>query len=278
MFLHQIDPVLLSFWQLEIRYYGLMYALGLIITYFFLSYLARQRKMPLEKHDIADFLFYGIIGVIAGARIFYVLFYNLQYYLANPVKIIAVWEGGLSLHGGLAGIIIVAVLFCRNKKISFWEFADLAAIPLTVALMFGRIGNFLNNELYGRIAEVPWAVKFQGVEGFRHPSQLYQSFSKLVIFSVLWCVKDKKLPRGVMFSLFLMMYSSFRFIVEFFRQPDPQLGFVISVFSMGQLLTIPVFLAGLGLFTYFYFHKSYKKKGSNSRRWEAKKRKKQQET
>lgn len=260
MFLSDINPVLVSFLGLEVRYYGLMYAAGLIITYFFLSYLFKQRKLPVEKNDVADFVFWGILAVVVGARLFYVLFYNIMFYIDYPLKIFAVWEGGMSYHGGLAGLVLVGIWFSRKKKISFWELADLVSIPIAVSIMLGRFGNFVNGELPGRIANVPWAIKFPGVEGFRHPSQLYQSFSNLVIFSVLWFVKDRRLPKGAMFSFFLIMYGSFRFATEFFRQPDPQLGFVFSIFSMGQLLSIPIILAGIGL--YIYFHKSYKREKS----------------
>ncbi len=258
MFLSQINPILLKLGPFEIRYYGLMYVLGLVIIYFFLRYLMEQRRMKISKEETADFLFWGIIGVIAGARIFYILFYNLPYFISNPLKVFAVWEGGLSWHGGLAGILVAGFIFCRAKKISFWELADISVIPISACLMLGRIGNFLNDELYGRISSLPWAVKFPGAEGFRHPSQLYESFKNLVIFSVLWNVKDKKRPKGMMFSLFLTMYSAFRFIIEFFRQPDAQVGFVLGPFSMGQLLNVPVFIFGLGLL--IYFHNSYKQK------------------
>lgn len=258
MFLSKISPILISLGWLEIRYYGLMYAIGLLITYFLLSYLVKQRKLKLTKSDVVDLLFYGIIGAIVMARIFYILFYNLSFYIENPVKLIAVWEGGLSFHGGLTGIILVGIWFSRKKKVSFWELADLVVIPASIALMLGRIGNFLNNELYGRVTNIPWAIKFKGVEGFRHPSQLYESFKNLVVFSVLWNIKDKKMPNGAMFSCFLMMYGTFRFIIEFYRQPDSQVGFVFSIFSMGQLLNIPVFLTGLGLF--IFLHKYYKRK------------------
>ena len=261
MFLSHINPVLVKLGLFEIRYYGLIYALSIVITYFFLAYLVKQRKINLAKTEIADMLFYGMIGAVVGARIFYILFYNLSYFLANPIKIFAVWEGGLSWHGGFTGVLIAGYIFCRVKKINFWEIADLAVIPVSACLMLGRIGNFMNSELYGRITNLPWAVKFDTAEGFRHPSQLYESFKNLVIFSVLWNVKDRKLPKGVMFSLFLVMYSVFRFIIEFFRQPDAQLGFILGPLTMGQLLNIPVFLAGIFLLVYFFkFHKSYKPK------------------
>jgi len=257
MFLSQINPALVKIGPFEIRYYGLIYVIGVAITYFFLIYLAKQRKIRLSKDDILDFLFYGIIGLIIGARIFYIIFYNLQYFIENPLKMFAVWEGGLSWHGGLVGLVVVAIIFSRIKKINFWEFADIAVIPISVCLMLGRIGNFLNSELYGRISNVPWAVKFSTAEGFRHPSQLYESFKNLFIFSVLWNIKDKKLPKGTMFSIFLILFSALRFGIEFFRQPDEQIGFLFRWMTMGQLLNIPVFITGV--FLLFYFRKSYKK-------------------
>ena len=256
MFISYINPVLAKIGPLEIRYYGIIYAIGLVITYFFLNYLAKQRKLGIKKQEIADYLFYSIIGLIVGARIFYILFYNLSYYAANPSKLFAVWEGGLSWHGGLAGLVVVTIIFCRVKKWNFWEISDLMVIPISVCLMLGRIGNFLNSELYGRLSNVPWAVKFPDVEGFRHPSQLYESFKNLVIFSVLWNIKDKKLPKGVLFSWFLVLFSGLRFLIEFFRQPDAQLGFVLGPLSMGQVLNIPVFAVGICLL--IYFHKTYK--------------------
>jgi phosphatidylglycerol:prolipoprotein diacylglycerol transferase len=258
MFLSQINPVLARLWQFEIRYYGLIYSIGLVITYFFLRYLVKQRNIKLSKEGVADFVFYGIIGVIIGARLFYIIFYNLPYFLANPAKMPAVWDGGLSWHGGLTGMIIAELIFCKRKRVSFLEMADITVIPASVCLMLGRIGNFINGELYGRIASLPWAVKFQGAEGFRHPSQLYESFKNLAIFSILWALKDKRLKKGVMFSLFLIMFSSFRFAIEFLRQPDEQIGFIFGIFSMGQILNIPVLLCGIGLLA--YFHKYYKPK------------------
>lgn len=260
MFISLINPVLVKIGAIEIRYYGIIYAIGILITYFFLKYLAKQRKLLITKEDIADFLFYGIIGLVVFARIFYIIFYNFSYYFENPLKVFAVWEGGLSWHGGLVGLIIVALIFCRKKKISFWEFADLTVIPLSVCLMLGRIGNFLNSELYGRLSNLPWAVKFQTADGFRHPSQLYESFKNLVIFSVLWNIKDRKLQKGMMFSIFLVLFSAFRFIIEFFRQPDAQIGFLFGWMTMGQILNIPVFIAGIFLIVYFKFHKSYKRR------------------
>ena len=253
MFIHNIDPVLLTLGPFEIRYYGLFYVLGLVISYFLFSYLAKNRKIKLNKNDITDLFLYIIVGIVLGARIFYVFVYNFNYYLANPFEIIALWHGGLSFHGGLIGAVIAVFYFCKKKKFDFYEIADIAIIPVALGLALGRIGNFINSELYGRVSEVPWAVKFPNAEGFRHPSQLYESFKNLLIFFTLWAIKDKKLPKGFLFWLFVVMYSTLRFLVEFFRAPDEQIGFIIGFLTMGQILCIIMFLVGLG-----FMYKKYK--------------------
>lgn len=255
MLIHNINPVLLSIGPFEIRYYGLFFVLGFVLAYFILNNLAKRKELPLDKDDIADFILYIIVGTVLGARIFYVFVYNLPFYLNNPFQIIAVWNGGLSFHGGLIGAVIAALLFCKKKKIHFYDIADIAVVPLALGLALGRLGNFTNGELYGRITNVPWAMKFQDADGFRHPSQLYASFKDLLIFFTLWIIKDKKMPKGFMFWLFVIMYSAFRFTVEFFRQPDEQLGFIIGMMSMGQILSIIMFLVGVG----FMYRLSWKK-------------------
>ncbi|MBW2977187.1 prolipoprotein diacylglyceryl transferase [Candidatus Woesearchaeota archaeon] len=244
MFVHSIDPVLLRLGPFEVRYYGLFFVLGFVMAYFIIGYLADKKKLGLKKEDVADFLLYIIIGTILGARIFYVLVYNLPFYLENPLEIIAVWHGGLSFHGGFIGAVIAVIYFCRKKKISFYELADIAVIPLALGLALGRIGNFINGELYGRITNVPWAVEFPGAEGFRHPSQIYESFKNLLIFFVLWKIKDKKLPKGFLSWLFVVMYSALRFFVEFFRAPDEQIGFFFGFLTIGQVLSLVMFLVG----------------------------------
>lgn len=245
MFIHNIDPVLLSVGPFQIRYYGLFYVIGFLAAYFMINHLAKRKELPLSKDDIADLIIYILLGTIFGARIFYILFYNLPFYLANPLEFLAVWHGGLSFHGGLIGASLAGFYFCRKKKISFYDLADIAVIPLALGLALGRIGNFINGELYGRITNLPWAVKFPDAEGFRHPSQLYASLKNLLIFFALWVIKDKKWPKGFMFWLFIVMYSALRFTVEFFREPDPQLGFVLGFLSMGQVLSIIMFSIGV---------------------------------
>jgi len=251
MFYHNINPVLLEIGPFQIRYYGLFYALGFVIAYFLISYLAKKNQLGITKDDVADYLVYEIIGIVAGARLIYVVFYNPLFYIQNPLEIFAVWHGGLSFHGGLLGAIIVAYLFCKKKKIEFYDIADIGVIPVALALALGRIGNFMNAELYGRITNVSWCIDYsrnQFVEnlpnGCRHPSQIYESIKNLAIFAVLWIIKDNKLPKGFMFWSFVTLYGLFRTIVEFFRAPDEQIGFIFNYFTMGQLLSFPVFLLG----------------------------------
>jgi len=244
MFYHNIDPVLLRIGAFEIRYYGVIFVLGFIIGYFFLVYLAKERKLNLTREDVSDLLLYLIIGIVLGARLFYIVFYNFGYYLENPFEVLALWRGGLSFHGGLVGGFIAALLFCRKKKIHIYDVLDIIVVPAALGLVFGRIGNFLNGELYGRVTNVPWAVDF-GDGKPRHASQLYESLKNFFIFGVLWFIRNKKLPRGALFWSFVTMYSFLRFLVEFVREPDPQLGFIIFNLTMGQILSGAMFVVGV---------------------------------
>jgi len=264
MFYHNINPVLLSIGPFEIRYYGLFFVLGFVIAYFMLNYLAKQRDLGLSKEDISDFLLYLIVGVVVGARIFYIFIYNIQFYFANPLQIIAVWNGGLSFHGGLIGAAIAAIIFTRRKNIDFYDMADITVLPLALGLALGRIGNFTNGELIGRITNVPWSFKFQDVEGFRHPSQIYASLKNLFNFVVLWNLKNLKLPKGFLFWFFVTMYSFLRFVVGFYREPDPQLGFILGWLTMGQILSIIMFIVGL-----YFLYKVYKSPINNDKPEEA---------
>ena len=251
MFYQNLNPVLLELGPLQVRYYGLFYALGFVIAYSLIYYLAKRKELPITKDDVADFLVYAIAGVVFGARLAYVIFYNPLFYLQNPFEIIAVWHGGLSFHGGLLGVIAAGYLFCKRKKIEFYELADIAVIPVALALALGRIGNFINAELYGRMTDAAWCVDYSRNKfvadlpgGCRHPSQIYESIKNFAIFAVLWLINGKKLPKGFMFWSFVAMYGLFRTVVEFFRQPDEQIGFIFSYFTMGQLLSFPLFLTG----------------------------------
>ena len=252
MFYHNINPILLEIGPFQVRYYGLFYALGFVIAYFLISHLAKRKQLSMTKDDVADFLVYMVVGVVSGARLIYALFYNMPFYIQDPLEIFAVWHGGLSFHGGLLGAIVATYLFCKRKKIEFYDIADIAVIPVALALALGRIGNLMNAELYGRITNVAWCVDYsknQFIENLpsscRHPSQIYESIKNLAIFAVLWFIKDKKLPKGFMFWSFVALYGLFRTIIEFFRAPDEQVGFIFSYFTMGQLLSFPLFLLGL---------------------------------
>ena len=252
MFYHNINPVLLELGPFEIRYYGLFYALGFVMAYFLIVYLAKRKKLNLTTDDVSDYLVYAVVGIILGARLVYVVFYNLMFYLGNPLEIFAIWHGGLSFHGGLIGAISASYLFCKKKKIEFYVLADIAVVPVALGLALGRLGNFMNGELYGRITNAGWCINYSKnkfVEnlpsGCRHPSQIYASIKNLTIFAILWFIKDKKYPKGFMFWSFVALYGLFRTIVEFFRQPDEQVGFIFNYFTMGQLLSFPLFIIGL---------------------------------
>jgi phosphatidylglycerol:prolipoprotein diacylglycerol transferase len=260
-----INPVLFRLGPLELRWYGLMYVISFIVAYFLLRSNAKRKNLPLTMDDIADLIFCLALGVILGGRIGYILFYNLSYYLENPLKVFAIWEGGMSFHGGLIGTVLSAIYFARKKKVTFFQLADLCVPVAPIGLFLGRLGNFINGELYGRVTHVPWGMVFPGGGNVpRHPSELYEAFLEgPVLFTILWLVQRKKnLPVGVVFWCFVMFYGAFRFLVEFTREPDPQLGFVLGSFSMGQLLSLPMFLFGLCMIIVLYKRQGKKERAA----------------
>ena len=250
-----LDPILVKLGPIRLSWYGLMYVLGFLASYLLVRYQMRKRDFDITKPEVENFYFYLIFGLIIGARFGYVLFYDLKTYLDNPLEILAVWHGGMSFHGGLIGLLLVALLFSWKNKKSFWKIADLFIVTAPIGLALGRIGNFINGELYGRAAQVPWAVIFpKGGPVPRHPSQLYESaLEGGVLFFILWFMKDKNLPRGALLAMFLFLYGGFRFFLEFFREPDAQLGFVLGPFTMGQVLSS--FMVGGGIFLQYYLKK-----------------------
>ena len=243
----RIDPVFLSIGPLQFRWYGLMYVLSFIATYFIIRSEAVRKKLSLTSDDVADLVFYGAMGVVLGGRTGYILFYNLRFYLANPLKLFAVWEGGMSFHGGFIGVVLAFWLYAHRKKIPFLALSDMAALCAPVGLGLGRIGNFINGELYGRPTDAPWGMIFPGSDGVpRHPSQLYEAFLEgVVLFFIVRFVSKKTNVNGVASFTACAGYGLFRFVVEFFRQPDAQIGFFFGLFSMGQLLSLPMFIGGL---------------------------------
>ena len=241
-----IDPVFLNIGPLLFRWYGLMYVLSFIASYFIIRSDVARKKLSLTNDDIADLVFYGAMGVVLGGRTGYILFYNLGFYLANPLKLFAVWEGGMSFHGGFLGVALAFWLYASRKKVPFLALADMVALCAPIGLGLGRIGNFINGELYGRATDAAWGIIFPGSDGVpRHPSQLYEAFLEgLVLFFIVRTLSRRYPATGSACWSFIAGYGLFRFIVEFFRQPDAQLGTFFDLLSMGQLLSLPMFLLG----------------------------------
>ncbi|PNU20739.1 prolipoprotein diacylglyceryl transferase [Geothermobacter hydrogeniphilus] len=243
----EIDPVLVHIGPLAVRWYGLMYLLGFLASYVLIRTLARRRHLDLDADAVSDLLFYAVIGVILGGRFGYVLFYNAPYFLHHPLQVFAVWQGGMSFHGGLLGVICASVLFCRRRKLPILLTGDVLATSATVGLGLGRLGNFINGELWGRVTDVPWGMVFPQAGPIpRHPSQLYEFLLEgVLLFCLLWWLHRRHAPAGVPFFTFFLGYGCFRFLVEFFRQPDEQLGFLWGGATMGQLLSLPMIVFGL---------------------------------
>jgi phosphatidylglycerol---prolipoprotein diacylglyceryl transferase len=244
------NPILIELGPIRVSWYGLMYVLGFFASYLLVRYQMKKKDFGVSKLEVENLFFYLILGLIIGARLGYVLFYDLKMYLRDPLEIFAIWHGGMSFHGGLIGVLIVGILFSWKNKKSFWKIADLFIVTAPIGLGLGRIGNFINGELYGRVTRVPWGMIFKNGGSLpRHPSQLYESaLEGGVLFLILWFLKDKKLPDGGLLAAFLSLYGLFRFFVELFREPDPQLGFILGPFTMGQTLSSFMIVGGIVLF------------------------------
>jgi len=247
-----IDPILVELGPVRVSWYGLMYVFGFLASYLLVRYQMKRKDFGISKAQVENLYFYLIIGLMAGARLGYVFFYDLKMYLSKPLEIFAIWHGGMSFHGGLIGVLIVGILFSWKNRKSFWKMTDLIIVTAPIGLGLGRIGNFINGELYGRVTELPWGMIFpKGGPIPRHPSQLYESaLEGGILFIILWLLKDKKLPNGGLLAIFLFFYGAFRFFVEFFREPDSHLGFVLGPFTMGQILTSFMIIGGILLFFY----------------------------
>ncbi len=227
-----------------------MYIAGFASSYLLVKLQIIKKRLSVPRDFESSLYSYIIMGLLLGARLGYVIFYDPSTYVRRPLEVFAIWHGGMSFHGGLVGSVIAGILFCRKTHVDFWQTADLVIVTAPIGLGLGRIGNFINGELYGRVSDVPWAMVFpEGGSLPRHPSQLYEFLLEgVLLFIILWTVKDRGLRTGVLTSLFLMLYGLFRFVVEFFRQPDPQVGFVIGVLTMGQILSTGMVLAGAAIF------------------------------
>lgn len=255
---HALDPIAFSLGPLAVRWYGIAYILGFICAAVVIGYTARRWKVSLTQDDLFTILICLIIGVIAGARLGYVLFYGDGYYLEHPLDILAFSQGGMSFHGGLIGALLSGLASARLCGVPYATLADLGSIAAPIGLFFGRCANFINGELWGAPTDAPWGVIFGGAAGSvaRHPSQLYEAFLEgIVIFAVLFLLSRKRPPRpqGTFIGLFLIMYGSFRFLIEFVRQPDAQLGYLWGGWlTMGQLLSVPLVLAGIAVLVWMY--------------------------
>jgi len=239
-----MNPILISIFGLEIRWYGLLLAFAFLAGYFILLRLSEEKGI--KKEIIEKLIIYLIIGIILGARLFEVLFYDFKYYLNDPIKIFHIWEGGLASHGGLIAGILIIFWFSKKYKIKFYELADLIVIPVALGASFIRIGNFINGELVGRITDLKWAVKFDNHEGLRHPVQIYQAVTNFITFLTLLYVRRlKNLPSGFLFWLFLLMFSIFRFFTEFYK--DLPLGYGLQVYglNLAQYLSIGIFIISI---------------------------------
>ena len=246
----KINPNIIEIGPLKLRWYGVMYILGFLAAYFLIGRQKTAQRIGLEGRRLQDLIFYVAIGLIIGARFGYLLFYQMMdfsYYLRHPLEILAIWHGGMSFHGGLIGAVLAGLLFCRKYRLPFWEVADAVMVTAPVGLGLGRLGNFINAELFGRPSTVPWAMIFPGGGPLpRHPSQLYEAVLEgVLLFVILWSLKDRGFRPGSMVCLFLAGYGIFRFFVEFFREPDPQLGLFWDFFSMGQLLCLGMILTAV---------------------------------
>ncbi len=249
-----IDPVIFQVGFFALRWYSLAYLVGILLAWWLVRQMSVFSKSTFTVLKVDDFLGYAILGIILGGRLGYVVFYNLFYFMENPLDIFAVWKGGMSFHGGLLGMIVATILFCKKKKINLYMVSDMLCVVAPIGLFLGRLANFANGELYGRITHnVPWAIIFpMGGDFPRHPSQLYEGlWEGLFLFVVLnwiwWKIPKYRNRYGFTAGLFFCLYAVGRFVLEMFREPDAHLGFWAQYFTMGQLLCVPMALLGIWL-------------------------------
>ena len=245
-----IDPILISLGFLDIRWYSLSYIFTFIFGSILIKKLNKKSLNELSDIQIDKFFVWAVLGVIIGGRLGYVLFYQLQLFFQDPLYIFKIWKGGMSFHGGLIGMILSIYLFGKKNNVNFFYLSDLVSIVAPIGLFLGRVSNFINTELYGRITDFPFAFIYPLIDNNpRHPSQLYEAFFEgVVLFIILYLIfikNSKKYSAGIISAYFLILYSIFRFLIEFLREPDLHLGLYLNYFSMGQILCIPIFFAGI---------------------------------
>jgi len=244
----EVNPTIVKIGMLEVRWYGLFYIIGFAIAFIFVKKSYAIKNIKLKKEEYETLLFNLMLGVIIGARLGYILFYNFQYYISHPLQILAVWQGGMSFHGGAIGVLIFGYLFAKKHNYNFYELADPVAPFAAIALFLGRIGNFVNGELWGRPTNVPWAMIFPSdpMQLPRHPSQLYEAFLEgILLFTITYIMFRKIKKPGLVFWSWIGLYGVFRTSVEFFRQPDANLGHLIGFMTMGQILSSVMIISSI---------------------------------
>ncbi len=250
-----INPVALDLGPVKIHWYGIMYLVGFAAAWWLGHMRAKQPHSPFKPEQISDLIFYGALGAVLGGRLGYMLFYDLANYLEHPLNVFKVWEGGMAFHGGLIGVLVAMWLYSRKLKLGFFVVTDFLAPLVPIGLGAGRMGNFINGELWGKVTDVPWGMVFPHAgELPRHPSQLYQAtLEGLALFLILWFYSAKPRPTLAVSGLFLICYGLFRFIVEFARQPDAHIGYLaFGWVTMGQVLSLPMIIAGIVLMVWAY--------------------------
>lgn len=265
-----IKPYIIQIGQFQIRYYGLMYIAAFSVLYFLSLYRMKTEDYDYSRTAVENYFVWAILGLMIGARLGYVLFYNLGYYLSNPLEVFLPFSfnggfhftglAGMSYHGGLIGVTVSSAFFCKKYRIEFWRFADFLIPSIPLGYTFGRIGNFINGELYGRATTSPWGMYFpHDLSGqLRHPSQLYEAFFEgIFLFIILWSIRRKKVFHGFFLSLYIIGYGTVRFFIEFLREPDAQIGYLFGSISLGQVLCLFMILTGMGI--YFFRRNSQQK-------------------
>jgi len=249
MFINNFDPIAFQVFSVEIRWYSLAYIVGLLLGWIYCKKFLIIDKD--KKNQFDDYISYVIIGIVLGGRLGYVFFYNPSYYLENLNEILMIWNGGMSFHGALLGIVFATILFCKKNKVNIFYYLDLVALSAPIGIFLGRIANFINSELYGRASDIIWSVKFIQIDNlYRHPSQIYEAIFEGIFLFILLNLFHFKITKknGLASSLFLILYSLFRFFIEFTREPDTHIGLILFNMSMGQIISVIFFIIGMILF------------------------------
>jgi phosphatidylglycerol:prolipoprotein diacylglycerol transferase len=255
-----INPIAFTIGPVSVYWYGIMYAVAFSTVYYLVLYRIKTEKIDYSREIVSDFIFWAILAILLGGRLGYVLFYNLGYFIQHPLNILTpldyskgfyyVGFSGMSYHGALLGFVLALIIFCKKKAIDFWRFVDLFIPAIPLGYTFGRLGNFINGELYGRVTTVPWGMYFplDPNQYLRHPSQLYEAlFEGIFLFLILWCIRKRSPYNSFLCGVYLIGYGLVRFLIEFFREPDPQLGLVLGPFTLGQIFCVLMVIVGVSI-------------------------------